>query len=378
MIRPVCSHFLLGQRQRAAAPSILDPMPDKEIANILIVDDEASVRDVLKRALAEEGYNCAVAVDVESALHILSSSPVDLVLSDIMMPGKSGVDLLKEISARWPDIVTIMLTAVANTRTAIEAMKLGAYDYVMKPFNLDEVRLGAERALEKRNLILANREYREFLELKVEEQTVELRETFIGSMKALAEALEAKDTYTNGHTHRVTEIAVAMAREKGLPEEEIARIRLAGQVHDIGKIGIPEEVLRKTGKLTDAEFDLIREHVVLSERILKPIIKDEEVLAMVRFHHERYDGRGYPDGLAGEDIPFGARLLAVADAYDAMTSNRPYRPAMTPEKARSQLLAGRGSQFDPEAVDILIEAEEKMSFCPISAAPAGEKRPQSG
>ncbi len=353
-------------------------MPDRQNTKILIVDDEASVRGVLKRALEEEGYSCTLSADVESALRILESIPVDLVLSDIMMPGRSGVDLLKEIRGKWPEIVTIMLTAVVNTKIAIQAMKLGAYDYVMKPFDLDEVRLSVERALEKRHLIQANREYREFLELKVEEQTVELRETFLGSLKALAEALEAKDAYTNGHTRRVTEIVVAMAKEKGLPKEEIARIRLAGQVHDIGKIGVTEEVLRKPGKLTDEEFDRIKEHVTLSEKILKSIIKDEGILAMVKYHHERYDGRGYPDGISGEDIPLGARLLAVADAYDAMTSNRPYRPAMTPEKARGQLLAGRGSQFDPEAVDILIEAEEKVSFCPISAAPAGEQPGKSG
>ncbi len=350
-------------------------MPNKQRTQILIVDDEASVRAVLQRALEEEGYNCALASDVDAALQILGKQSVDLVLSDVMMPGRSGIDLLKETSATQPGIVTIMLTAVANTSTAIEAMKLGAFDYVMKPFDLDEVRLSVERAMEKRNLIQANREYREFLELKVEEQTVEIRETFLGSLKALAEALEAKDTYTNGHTRRVTEIVVAMAKEKGFPEKEIARIRLAGQVHDIGKIGIPEAVLRKPGKLTNEEFDQIKEHPILSEKILKPIIKDEDVLAMVKHHHERYNGHGYPEGIAGEDIPFGARLLAVADAYDAMTSNRPYRPAMTPEKARSQLLAGRGSQFDPEAVDILIEAEEKMSFCPVSGAPGGRQYP---
>lgn len=339
-------------------------------SRVLIVDDEATVRDVLLRTLEEKGYNCITAVDAAEALAVLDTCPVDLVLSDIVMPGKSGVELLKDIRSRRPDTAVMMLSAVVDTQTAIMAMKLGAYDYLMKPFNLEEVLLSVERVLEKRSLILANREYREHLEQKVEEQTDQLRETFLGAVKALAEALDAKDSYTNGHSRRMTEIVVTMANEMALEKKSIERVRLAGLVHDIGKIGVSEEILLKPGKLSNEEFAAIREHPVAGEKILKSVVRDENVLAMVRHHHERFAGGGYPEGIAGDDIPLGARLLSVADAYDAMTSNRPYRDALTPDKARAQLLANRGSQFDPDVVDVFMSSEEKMPFCPISARPA--------
>lgn len=346
-------------------------MEQNNTARVLIVDDEASVREVLYRALEEQGYQCIAVADATEAIAALDSCPTDLVLTDIMMPGMTGVDLLKEIQKKCPDTAVMMLTAVVDTQTAIQAMKHGAYDYLMKPFNLDEVVMSVERVLEKRNLILANRDYREHLEQRVEEQTGQLRQTFLGAVKALAEALDAKDPYTNGHSRRMTEIVVILAKEISLPEELLDKIRLAGMVHDIGKIGVSEVILHKPGKLSDEEFVTIRDHPEAGERILRPIVTDEDVLAMVRHHHERFAGGGYPEGISGEEIPIGARLLTVADAYDAMTSDRPYRDALTPEKARGQLLANRGSQFDPEIVDIFIKVEEKMAFCPVSARPAG-------
>lgn len=339
-------------------------------ARILIVDDEASVREVLNRILEAQGYECIMASGANEALGVLDSCPVDLMLTDIMMPGMSGVDLLEASQARCPDTAVMMLTAVVDTQTAIKAMKLGAYDYLMKPFNLEEVLLSVERVIEKRNLLLANRDYHEHLEQKVNQQTEMIRDTFLGAVKSLAEALDAKDPYTNGHSRRMTEIVVILAREMNFPNRDIERIRLAGLVHDIGKIGVSEEILHKPGKLSDEEFITIRDHPAAGERILRPIISDEDVLAMVRYHHERYAGGGYPEGVTGEEIPLGARLLAVADAYDAMTSNRPYRDALSDERARSQLMANRGSQFDPEIVDLFIKAEEKMPFCPLSARPS--------
>lgn len=344
-------------------------MQNNSNERILIVDDEAAVREVLFRTLEEQGYKCMMASNANEALACLDSCSVDLILTDIMMPGMSGVDLLQQTLTKCPDTAVMMLTAVVDTQTAIHAMKMGAHDYLMKPFNLDEVLLSVERVLEKRNLILANRDYRDHLEQKVEEQTGQLRNAFLGAVKALAEALDAKDPYTNGHSRRMTEIVVVLAQEMMLPEKMISKVRLAGLVHDIGKIGVSEEILHKRGKLSDEEFDSIKDHPGVGERILRPIVSDKEVLAIVKHHHERFSGEGYPEGIAGESIPLGARLLAVADAYDAMTSNRPYRDALTPEKARSLLLANRGSQFDPEIVDVFISSEKKMPFCPISARP---------
>jgi len=344
-----------------------------EKARVLIVDDEETVREILRRTLSQEGYSCVTACDADNALDLMDGDSIDLVLSDIMMPGRSGIDLLGEVREKSPDTAMIMVTAVADTQTAINAMKLGAYDYVTKPFNLVEVLMSVDRALEKRNLLVSNREYKINLEKKVEEQTEEIRETFLGVLMALAEALDAKDTYTYGHSKRVTEIAVTLGHELGLASEAIDKIRLVGLMHDIGKIGVPEEILLKPGKLTDEEFDRIKEHSAAGEKILKPIIRDKEILAMVRYHHERYSGGGYPEGITKEDIPLGARIIAIADAYDSMTSNRPYREAMSPETARNQLLANRGSQFDPELVDMFIKAEGKMPFCPLSGNPSLNK-----
>ena len=349
-------------------------MENEKKARILVVDDEEKIREVLQRTLEAEGYDCHTANDASAALAQMDECVADLILSDIMMPGVSGVDLLKEVQERYPDTAVIMVTAVSDTQIAINAMKMGAGDYLTKPFNLVEVVMSVERALEKRSLVLSNRDYRDHLEQKVEQQTNEIRMTFLGAVKALAEALEAKDPYTHGHSKRVTEISVILAREMGVSTEEQDRIRLAGLVHDIGKIGVPEEILHKQGKLTDTEFDSIREHPTIGEKILNPIIKDPEILAIVRHHHERFTGGGYPAGISGDGIPLGSRLMAVADAYDAMTSSRPYRNALTPAKAENQLQSGRGSQFDPEVVDLFFNSKDKMPFCPISAAPSKKTR----
>jgi len=196
----------------------------------------------------------------------------------------------------------------------------------------------------------------------------------LGAVKSLAEALEAKDPYTNGHSKRVTEVTVALAAEAGLSALHLDRIRLAGLVHDIGKIGIPEQILHKPDKLTDAEYEMIKEHSVIGQKILRPIIRDQEVLRIVRNHHERYDGSGYPDGISGDAIPECVRLIAVADTYDAMTSNRPYRKALTPEIARELILKGSGTQFDPQVVELFLATEAKLPFCPLSGAPREKPR----
>lgn len=348
-------------------------MHNKNNTKVLVVDDEATIREILQRTLESEGYDCGTAADAFEAMTMMEGCTVDLVLSDIMMPGKSGVELLQEIVEKCPDTAVIMVTAVADTQTAINAMKQGASDFVTKPFNLVEVMLSVDRALEKKSLLIANREYRLNLEDKVEEQTEEIRNTFLGAIKALAEALEAKDPYTNGHSKRVTELAVTIAGEAGMSEEDLDKIRLAGLVHDIGKIGVPETILHKPDRLTEQEFDFIKDHPAIGERILREIIRDQQVLEIVLHHHERFAGGGYPDGISGEEIPIGSRIMGVADAYDAMTSSRPYRSAMHPDQAKSQLLSNRGSQFDPEIVDLFMTLEKKMPFCPISASP-GEKK----
>ena len=351
-------------------------MSSQTKAKILIVDDELRVREILSRKLADEGYQCLTAPDGNSALKLLNNGGVDLVLLDMSMPGKSGTEVLKEINTKHPDTAVIMVTAVADAHTAINLMIMGAYDYIIKPVDLNILLLSADRALEKRMLILENREYQLHLEQKVKEQTEKMRQSFLNSITSLAYALEAKDKYTHGHSQRVTKIAVAIAQELAIPEDKIEKIRLAGLLHDVGKIGVIESVLNKLGSLTAEEFQHVKSHCEIGERILRPIVEDEEILEMVRHHHERYDGTGYPDGLPADQISPGASIvatadaydamashsamaLAIADAYDAMTSDRPYREAMSPEAACAELEKGKGKQFDPAIVDILFRILNK-------------------
>ena len=325
-----------------------------EQATILIVDDEEAVRRLLKQKLSGEGYECWEAGSANRALDILRDNTVELVILDIKMPGKSGVQLLPEIRASYPDTMVIMATAITETSTAVHCMRLGAYDYITKPFNLDEVSLSVGKALEKRRLELENRDYQQHLEQRVKEQAKKIRVSFLNAITALAYALEAKDRYTSGHSLRVAEMSVAIARELGLPPDRIDSIRLAGQVHDIGKIGVRETVLNKPAKLTDEESKQIKRHCEIGEHILSPIVDDEEILNMVRHHHERHNGTGYPDGLSGEQIPLGARILAVADAFDAMTSERPYREVMSGEEACAEIERGKGTQFNAEVVEAFL------------------------
>ncbi|MBM3117955.1 MAG: response regulator [Chloroflexi bacterium] len=346
-------------------------------AKVLVVDDEARIREIVSRRLTEAGYQCTTASDGSSALKKLKTKPIDLVLLDINMPGKSGVEVLKEIKGKYSDTAIIMVTAIAEVETAINAMKLGAYDYIIKPVDHKILLISADRALEKRRLILENKAYQLHLEEKVKEQTEKIRQSFLSSITSLARALEAKDAYTSGHSERVTKIAVAIAEEMNMPEDRIEKIRIAGLLHDIGKIGVMESVLSKPDKLTNEEFEHVKSHCEIGQRILSPIIEDEEILDIVVHHHERYDGTGYPHRLSAEQISPGAKImavaeaydvvlsqsakiLAVADAYDAMTSKRPYRPAMSHKAACAELEKGKGTQFDPAVVDALLQTIAKL------------------
>jgi putative nucleotidyltransferase with HDIG domain len=322
---------------------------------ILAVDDEAVIRKLLCQKLSIEGYVCLTAGNADQALEEMASNRPDLVILDINMPGKSGTALLSEIKATFPDTAVIMATAKTDTNTAIHCMKEGAYDYLIKPFNLDDVVLSVDRALEKKRLEHENRDYQQHLEVKVEEQSAKIRASFINSVTSLAYALEAKDKYTSGHSRRVTDMAVAIARKLNLPQESIEKIELAGLLHDIGKIGVREDILNKEDTLTDEEFKHVKRHCEKGDRILSPIVEDQDISRMVRHHHEHWDGKGYPDKLSGQQIPQGARVLAVADAYDAMTSERPYRQALNPYKASDEIARFAGSQFDPSVVNAFLE-----------------------
>jgi response regulator RpfG family c-di-GMP phosphodiesterase len=259
------------------------------------------------------------------------------------------------VRANYPDTAVLLITAVADVETAVACLAEGAMDYLAKPFHPDEVRARVRQALEKRRLILENREYHERLEEKVAIQAQRIEDIFLASIHSLVDALELRDTYTHGHSIRVSRYSVLIARELGLPEEFVKQVELGGRVHDIGKIGVREQVLHKASPLTDEEYRHVMEHPVTGWRTLQPLLRDHAIaLNVVRSHHERWDGTGLPDGLSGEAIPLEARIAAVADTFDAMTSHRPYRPQLPIESTLEELLRCRGAQFDARAVDAFV------------------------
>lgn len=333
------------------------PVPSevhKEAAQVLIVDDEPLVREMIARRLTEKGLVCADAASGDEALQKLQDGNFALVLLDIQMPHKSGLETLAAIRSGYPDIAVIMVTVVADIDIAIGSMKSGAYDFIIKPIDFDILALSVDRALEKRRLLLENREYQRYLEQRVKKQADKIRESFLNFVTSLVYALEAKDLYTSGHSQRVTEMAVQIGMAMSLNEEQLEKLRLAGILHDVGKIGVPESILNKPGRLEKYEYDIVKTHSELGERILHSIITEKEILRAIRHHHERYDGSGYPDGLSGDNIPWAAKILAIADAYDAMTSDRPYRKAMPFSQVLSELEKGCGTQFDPQVLFIFL------------------------
>jgi len=321
---------------------------------ILIVDDEEVIRRLLRHKLSTSGYNCYEAGNALQAFDTLKNDQIELAILDIKMPGKSGVELLGEIRAKYPDISVIMATAITDTGIAIECMKQGAQDYICKPFNLDEVLISVDRVLEKRKLEFEIREYQQHLEEKVEEQTIEIRKIFLGSIESLIFALEAKDKYTAGHSRRATEIAIAIGQELNLSPHELEDLRWGALLHDIGKVALDPRIQNKPDKLTPEEYRHIMIHAQVGPGIVKPIA-NERIVQIIGHHHDHYDGNGLDQTVRGEDIPLGARILAVADSLVAMTSERPYRPVMSTKEALDEIKRCSGTQFDPSVVTVLLK-----------------------
>jgi response regulator RpfG family c-di-GMP phosphodiesterase len=336
-------------------------MPESQDHYCLIVDDEPRLRQVLVHLMEADGFECAQAGNGAEALEKLQERPATLVLSDLRMPVMGGMDLLREVVNRHPDTAMVMITAVADVEVAVSCLGIGAMDYLIKPFHLEEVRARVEQALEKRRLILENRDYQNQLEVRVAAQARRLEELFLASVQSLAQALELKDPYTRGHSIRVSHYSTVIARALGLQGELLRQIELGGHVHDIGKIGVRETVLNKPGKLTSEEYEHIMMHPLLGWRILAPLLGETpHALNIVRSHHERFDGRGTPDGLRGADIPLEARIVAAADALDAMTTDRPYRSGeKTLAMALEELQRSAGSQFDPDVVAAILRCADQ-------------------
>ncbi len=342
--------------------TILDPAIGRRC---LVVDDEPRLRQALVRLMNGDGFSCLEAGSGGEALAILEKEPVALLLSDMRMPQMDGQELLRNLRLRHPDVAVVMITAVAEVEVAVACLSLGAMDYITKPFVFEEVRARVAQALEKRRLLADNRNYQQRLEQRVKAQAERLETLFLASIQSLADALELKDPYTRGHSVRVSQYGVSIARAMSLSPTLIAQIELGGHLHDVGKIGVREEVLRKAGPLTNEEYEHIMTHPVLGWQILQPLLGDNPVaLNIVRSHHERIDGKGIPDKLGGEDIPPEARIIAVADAFDAMMSKRPYRNGLTFTEAMAELRRVAGSQFDVKVVDAFFEVARTDAFLP--------------
>lgn len=325
---------------------------------ILVVDDEAPIRALLARHLEQQNFQTETASTGVKALETLAHAPFDLVLSDIRMPEMDGLSLLGEIGRRYPRVGVVMLTGCEDVSMAVTAMKAGALDYIVKPFSLENVDTSIRLALERQRQSLARAEHVRHLEEAVERQTTQLRQVLSDlhdasetTLDALVAALDAREHETKAHSKRVGEYAVHLAGEMGIRGPELDVIRRGAMLHDIGKIGVPDRILLKPDRLTEAEWRDMRRHPEIGHWIVSGIEALRPAAEIVLCHHERFDGRGYPRGLKGENVALGARIFSVVDSLDAITSDRPYHRGESYESARREIAAHAGTQFDPAVVE---------------------------
>ena len=327
------------------------------IPRILIVDDEQEITEILADLLSEE-YECYRAGSAEQALVQLQQMEFQLVISDITMPGMSGLDMIPHVKNDSPNTVVVMISGMQTVESAIGALRLGAFDYLMKPFDLRQVEAVVKRALEHHELIAAKQRYENHLEELVEQRTSELdralnslEEAYRSTLKALTTSLETRDQETHGHSERVVSYSLRLGREYGLSREQMKALEFGSLLHDIGKIGVPDSILRKPGKLTEEEWVLMKEHPLHGQQILRGIDFLQGAARVVAQHHEKWDGTGYPLGLQQDEIDVNARIFAVADAFDAITSDRVYRKGKSYEAAAKELDDWASRQFDPKVVE---------------------------
>ncbi len=334
--------------------------------SILVVDDEEAIREVVSTMLEAQGFRCSSVSNGRAAQEHVKKSPPDLVLSDMIMPEMDGIKLLDWLREFDPDVPVIMVTAVHDISTALEAIRRGAYDYILKPFEKDQLFLGVRRALQHRTLVIENRSYQRNLEQLVDERTsqltgaiIQLEQSYDDTLEALGSALDLRDAETEGHCQRVTAFTIAIARAMNVPLEYLPILARAAFLHDIGKMAIPDSILRKPGPLDAAEREVMKTHCEIGYNMLTRIPFLRDAAEIVLAHQEFYDGTGYPRGLKGEEIPLGARIFAVADSVDAMVSDRPYRRALPIAHARGEVQRCSGTQFDPKVVEVFMAVPEQ-------------------
>lgn len=344
---------------------------------LLIVDDEPNIRMVLLRALGDQAYDLAEAPSGETALRIFEQEGADVILSDMQMPGFGGLELLRRAKTLDDTVGFIILTGAGTMQNTIDALRLQADDYLLKPFNLEEVRLSVERALKHRALLRENRFYQHHLERRVAEQAQQIENLFVDALLSLANAIETRDGYTGGHVDRVTRYAVATGKEMGLAGDSLRHLWVGALLHDVGKIGVPDHILKKPGRLTDDEYEVMKRHPVTGAAILERSSFLRPALPGVLHHQEKWDGTGYPYGLKGEEISLEGRILAVADTFDAIVSSRPYRGGRPPQAAVEELHRCAGTQFDPSVVEAFVRALER-GFPADAAVPTLPERVTAG
>jgi putative nucleotidyltransferase with HDIG domain len=335
---------------------------------ILVVDDEEAIREIVASMLTTAGYACKQAGSGMEALAVLTSGDeFELMLSDLMMADLDGIGLLERTKEKYPDMPVVMVTAVHDISVALAAIRNGAYDYLLKPFEREQLLNTVSRALENRRLKVENRTYQTNLESLVAARTDQLQAAMASlersydiTLEALGDALDLKDRETEGHSKRVTAFTIAIARAMGLPRDQINTIARGAFLHDIGKMAIPDKILNKPGKLDPDEMTIMREHAYHGYQMLRKIPFLTEASDIVYSHQERFDGTGYPRGLKGESIPLGARIFSIADTLDAITSDRPYRPAQSLQAAREEIRKWSGRQFDPEVVKVFLEMPDNI------------------
>lgn len=330
-----------------------------ELQRILVVDDEEAIREVISTLLTARGYRVETRPNGRAALAHLDGQAVDLVLSDIVMPEMDGLKLLVNLKERLPEVPVIMVTAMHDISTALEAIRMGAYDYILKPFEKEQLYLSVQRALDHGRLLMENRNYQRNLERLVQERTEQLTKalgdlemSYDYTLEALGGALDLKDAETEGHCQRVTAFTISIAKHMRIGQPMLGQIARGAFLHDIGKMAVPDKILLKPGPLTTEEREIMRQHCAIGYQMLSKIPFLRDAAEIVLAHQEFFDGTGYPRGLKGEEIPLGARIFAVADTLDAILSDRPYRKAQTVQAAREEIQRCTGTQFDPKVVEI--------------------------
>lgn len=350
----------------------MDAAHPPEPIGLLVVDDEEAIRNALKRYLAGQGYDVITASTGEEAVQAVKRHKLACLLLDVRLPDANGVDLVPRLLELEPNAAILMLTAVNDAASATLCMQRGAMDYLTKPVDLADLARAIQRALRRRDTHIESAKINQWLKEEVALRTAELRieranleKISVATLEALVNALEAKDPYLRGHSARVADFSAMVAGELGLSDEQVEAIRTGGRLHDIGKIGIREEILNKQGPLTDDEFEHVKSHTTTGSDILAPLTHLGYIINFVRSHHERWDGRGYPDGLAGEAIPLGARIIGAVEIYDALTTSRPYQEKMTPELAVERLRDLISTVVDPQvhrALQSVVARREALVF----------------